>query len=135
MTSRPGSPIRHDISSESGVNVPTSPDRDPPGIEQGQGQTPLIEPQVPTTISADNFKLMMDYWRVQADKQEERITKLLEKLAEKDKEKDKNPDTPKKLPSIDIKDVKKPDEYDGDEKQFFLWYPRFKNLLSNRHAG
>ena len=100
MTSRPGSPTRHDISSEaaaaspaaavtsatSGLNVPTSPetgpDRDPPGLksggqdpgqaqpEQEQAQVPLTEPDVPTTISADNFEMMMDYWRVQADKQE-----------------------------------------------------------------
>ena len=37
--------------------------------------------------------------------------------------------------SIDIKDVKKPDEFDGDEKSFNLWYASFKGLLVNWHAS
>ena len=79
---------------------------------------------------------MMNFWQDQANKQEERINTLMEELKEiKRKDKEHNPEPPKKLPSIDIKDVKKPDEYDGDEKQFPTWYPRFKNLLVNRHAG
>ena len=39
------------------------------------------------------------------------------------------------VPSIDIKGVKKPDEYGGDEKGFPLWYSRFKGLLTNRFSS
>ena len=33
---------------------------------------------------------------------------------------------------IDIKDVKKPDEYGGDPKNFRVWFERLKDLLINR---
>ena len=39
---------------------------------------------------------------------------------------------PEKLKPIDLKDLKKPEEFDGT-KDFHLWYERFKDLLGNRN--
>ena len=80
---------------------------------------------------------MIDFWQDAANRQEQRIQELLKELVavkEKSGEDVKKPSA-KILPSIDIKDVKKPDEFDGDEKGFNLWYARFKGLLVNRHAS
>ena len=37
-----------------------------------------------------------------------------------------------KLKPIDIQDVKKPDEYDGDTKTFTVWLERFKDILDQQ---
>ena len=41
----------------------------------------------------------------------------------------------KKLKPIDIKDIKKPSEYDGKVEDFVIWYERLKDLMTNRHAS
>ena len=40
-----------------------------------------------------------------------------------------------KLRPIDIKDVKRPMEYDGKATNFVVWYERLKDLLVNRHES
>ena len=39
-----------------------------------------------------------------------------------------------RLKPMDAKDVKKPDEYDGD-KEFHVWYERLKDLLASRNSN
>ena len=101
---------------------------------------PAAAPPIPTTISEANFKSMMDFWREVAEKQERKIEVLVNELMElktkayKEQE-DKNKYKDQRMPTIDVKDVKRPDEYDGDEKNFTVWYQRFKGLLINRHSS
>ena len=81
---------------------------------------------------------MMDFWREVTDRQEQRIQDLVKELVEiKNKDHEDKPKSQSKiqLPTIDVKDVKKPEEYDGDEKHFPIWYQRFKGLLINRHSS
>ena len=40
-----------------------------------------------------------------------------------------------KLKPIDVKDIKKPTEYDGKVDEFTAWYERLKDLLINRHPS
>ena len=40
-----------------------------------------------------------------------------------------------KLQPIDHKDIKKPDEYDGSDKGFHLWFERFQDVLVNRNKA
>ena len=95
------------------------------------------QPPIPSTISEANFQRMMDFWREISDRQEQRIQDLVKELVElktkEDNDKSKHKD--QRMPTIDIKDVKKPEEYDGDEKSFPIWYQRFKGLLVNRHSS
>ena len=100
----------------------------PPGI-------PLIQLPPPSTISEANFQKLMDYWQEVNARQEQRIQDLVEQIVNLKNEGPKKNDSKMALPSIDIKDVKKPDEYDGDEKGFAMWYTRFKGLLANRHPS
>ena len=95
------------------------------------------QPPIPSTISEANFQRMMDFWREISDRQEQRIQDLVKELVElktkEDNDKSKHKD--QRMPTIDIKDVKKREEYDGDEKSFPIWYQRFKGLLVNRHSS
>ena len=114
----------------------------PPTAEPGQA--PRLDPwaesraaaataSTTATVSEANFHRMMEFWQKVMEKQEQRIEELMKELKEKNDDDAKKPNA-KTLPSIDIKDVKKPEEFDGDEKGFNLWYARFKGLLVNRHA-
>ena len=114
----------------------------PPTAEPGQA--PRLDPWAESramatmasnavTVSEANFQRMMEFWQKVTEKQEQRIEELMKELKERSGE-DVKKYSAKNLPSIDIKDVKKPDEYDGDEKGFNIWYARFKSLLVNRHA-
>ena len=81
----------------------------PPGI-------PLIPPVPPSSISDANFQRMMDFWQEVANRQEQRIQELVEQVANMQNENPKKHDAKLTLPAIDIKNVKKTHEYDGDEK-------------------
>ena len=141
------------------VPVPTSPGGEEPAADgaassgapgpaqQGDPQPEqpqrdgIIDPMTVQPLNAENFQQMLNFMQSQAvqqnkhiEEQNQRIENLLKALQEKEDKRDHTPAIPKKLPAIDIKDVKKPDEYDGDEKHFTMWYTRFKNLLINRHA-
>ena len=101
-----------------------------------------MQPPIPSTISEANFKSMMDFWREVSDRQEQRIHHLVKELVElktkegkEQEDKDKNKNKDQRMPTIDVKDVKRPEEYDGDEKNFHVWYQRFKGLLINRHSS
>ena len=66
---------------------------------------------------------MMDFWREVAEKQERKIEVLVNELMElktkayKEHE-EKNKYKDQRMPTIDVKDVKRHDEYDGDQKNF-----------------
>ena len=114
----------------------------PPTAEPGQAPRldPWAESRAMATMASNavtvpeaNFQRMMEFWQKVTEKQEQRIEELMKELKERSGE-DVKKYSAKNLPSIDIKDVKKPDEYDGDEKGFNIWYARFKSLLVNRHA-
>ena len=121
----------------------------PPTAEPGQA--PRLDPwaesraaaataSVAATLSEANFLRMMDFWQEVSKRQEKRIDDLMQELKEIKKKDDKDPDDrgkPKdlRMPTIDVKDVKKPEEYDGDEKNFPIWYQRFRGLLINRHSS
>ena len=101
-----------------------------------------MQPPIPSTISEANFKSMMDFWREVSDRQEQRIQDLVKELVElktkegkEQEDKDKSKHKDQRMPTIDVKDVKRPEEYDGDEKNFLVWYQRFKGLLINRHSS
>ena len=51
------------------------------------------------------------------------------------KEKEEHEHNPGKLKPIDIKDIKKPSEYDGKVDDFTVWYERLKDLMTNRHSS
>ena len=100
----------------------------------------LIPPPTPAAISEANFQRMIDFWQEVSNRQEKRIESLVQELMEIKKKDNKEPDDKSKprdlrMPTIDVKDVKKPEEYDGDEKSFPIWYQRFKGLLVNRHSS
>ena len=40
-----------------------------------------------------------------------------------------------KLKPIDIKDIEKPDKYDGNPSKFLVWWGKFQDLLANRHPS
>ena len=74
----------------------------------------------------------------------DRIKDLEEKLAKKEKDteradadnkNDRDKDDKLKLKPIDIKDVKKPEEYSGEPKKFQVWYDRLQDLMINRHES
>ena len=102
----------------------------PPGIPVDQpARTLMMQPQIPSTISEANFQRMMDFWREVSDRQEQRIQDLVKELVElKNKESKEHEDNDKskhkdqRMQTIDVKDVKRPEEYDGDEKNFLVWY-------------
>ncbi len=68
-----------------------------------------------------------------------KIEALEAKIAGHDAQKgDKNEGSNKsaiRLRPIDIKDVKKPQEYSGKVQDFVVWYERLKDLLINRHES
>ena len=68
------------------------------------------------------------------EKQEQEIAELNKKFQEhmesKPNEKDED-----KLKPIDVKDIKKPTEYDGKVDEFTAWYESLKDLLTNRHPS
>ena len=77
---------------------------------------------------------MFKYWQEHAERQEARINDLVAQI--KNVKTEPNVEIKKNnLPAIDVKDVKKPEEYDGDEKTFSVWYSRFRGLLINRHES
>ena len=63
------------------------------------------------------------------------LVELKTKEGKEQEDKDKNKNKDQRMPTIDVKDVKRPEEYDGDEKNFPVWYQRFKGLLINRHSS
>ena len=96
---------------------------------------PLIPLPIPSTISEANFQRMMDFWREVTDRQEQRIQDLVKELVEiknKDHEDKQKSQSKIQLPTIDVKDVKKPEEYDGDEIFFLIWYQRFQRIIDQQ---
>ena len=63
-----------------------------------------------------------------------RIEDLEAKLSQQEKkpEEKENVDKFAKPKPIDIKDVKKPEEYNGDATKFRVWFERFQDLLFHR---
>ena len=118
------------VSSPTPIGAPA-----PPGFESPGGPSRYNMNETPSSMDRDQA----DTGNV--EKMAEQIVKLLEriesleaKLANKidtadSKESDTKPGKPKPL---DIKDVKKPDEYNGDTKNFKIWFERLKDLMINR---
>jgi hypothetical protein len=70
--------------------------------------------------------------------QAEEMQKLKEKLGvdgSREKEEEESGSKEGKLKPIDIKDIKKPSEYDGKIDDFTVWYERLKDLMVNRHSS
>ena len=106
----------------------------PPGMSSSSGSQPDNPPAGPNSISNEQFMKLFEYWQEHANRQEARITELVQEL--KNLKTNANTEVKKpNLPAIDVKDVKKPEEYDGDEKSFNVWYARFRGLLMNRHSS
>lgn len=62
------------------------------------------------------------------------VERLMRRVAELEARGEREKD-PNKLKPIDIKDIEKPDKYDGNIKNFNVWYERLKDLLMNRHPN
>ena len=67
-------------------------------------------------------------------KQNKEIEELKKRLQDKTESKTFEKDD-EKLRPIDMKDIKKPTEYDGKVDEFTAWYERLKDLLINRHQS
>ena len=77
--------------------------------------------------------MLLDMLNRRMEEQDKALNARLQKfIDDKDDKKKKHHDD--HLKSLDVKDLKKPDEYDGEEKSFILWYARLKDLLQARDA-
>ena len=84
-------------------------------------------------MQRSELAVLLDMLNRRMEEQDKALNALLQKfIDDKDDKKKKHHDD--HLKSLDVKDLKKPDEYDGEEKSFILWYARLKDLLQARDA-
>ena len=114
----------------------------PPGIKDGKGSSqkepvdldPKKEDEESTTPKAgeEDLKYIIVALKIEIKEMKERMDAMIGKTEEtkNDDKYDKS-----RLKPVDVKDIKKPEEYDGDTKQFAEWFERIKELLQNRHES
>ena len=114
-----------------GVEMPTTP----PGEQEELLAGTSAPPGVPPPGESELAKEMRELKELIKTQAEEMVALKLQlgMGSRQAKEKDEKDEHSLKLKPIDIKDIKKPSEYDGKVEDFPVWYERLKDLMTNRH--
>jgi len=102
----------------------------PPGIYDAKKEPVDLDPNKQDDVSKtpegaeEDLKYIIVALKLEIKEMKEMMNETQGK-----KEEYKNDDKANRLKPVDVKDIKKPEEYDGDTKQFVEWFERLKELL------